>query len=258
MTCDEVRNAKLVVEVEDVGAVEVGRAVTAAQVKRIVAVVEETQAALFVEGMRVGVRGADQDAVAHALVDVRLKRIVGIDAGGLVVNGLCRVADVGNAKVDVAAFVVLKIGLAVGEVDGNVVVGDGVAVAVVLLVGAPRQRGICGRSDIRLIEWHGNDLMAAQIAHVSEFDGEIVPRLPLDVECVVHGVGQFVGAVVDTERNRPAISSQCCPRWAGSWQGPKPWGCRAGEAAKCHRDSQGCLLRRFHRRSGCSRGRGTA
>ena len=95
-----------VVEVDDVGAVEVGRAVAAAQVERVVAVVEEAQAALLVEGMRPGVRGANLDAVAHALVDVRLQRVVGVDAGGLVGDGLSRIADVGNAQIDVAALVV--------------------------------------------------------------------------------------------------------------------------------------------------------
>ena len=84
-------------------------AVAAAQVERIVAVVEEAQAALLVEGVRVGVGRAHLDAVAHALVDVRLQRVVGIDAGGLVVDGLGRVADVGNAQVDVAALVVGQI-----------------------------------------------------------------------------------------------------------------------------------------------------
>jgi len=39
----EAGNAEDVVEVDDVGAVEVGRTVAAAQVKRIVAVVEEAQ-----------------------------------------------------------------------------------------------------------------------------------------------------------------------------------------------------------------------
>ena len=52
------------------GAVEVGGSVAAAQVERIVAVVEEAQAALLVEGMRVGVGSADLDAVAHALFNV--------------------------------------------------------------------------------------------------------------------------------------------------------------------------------------------
>ena len=47
--------------------------------------------------------------------------------------------------------------------------------------------------------------MAAQIAHVSKLEGEIVPRLPFDVESVIEGVGQFVGAVVNAKRYGPAI-----------------------------------------------------
>ena len=129
---DRVGNLEDVVEVDDVGAVEVGRAVAVAQVERIVAVVEEAEAALLVERVRVGVGGADLDAVAHALVDVRLERVVGIDAGGVVGDGFGRVADVGNAQVDVAAFVVGQVAAAVGQIDGRPqFIVDGVAVAVV-------------------------------------------------------------------------------------------------------------------------------
>ncbi len=57
--------------------------------------------------------------MAHALVDVNLKRVVGIDAGGCVGDGLGRVADIGNAKVDVAALIVGQVGGAVGEMRGG-------------------------------------------------------------------------------------------------------------------------------------------
>ncbi len=102
-------------KIEDVGAVEVGRAVASAQIERIVAVVEEAQSALLVECVRVGVGDADLHAVAHALVDVRLQRVVGIDAGGIVGDGFGSVADVGNAEIDVAAFVVGQVAAAVVE-----------------------------------------------------------------------------------------------------------------------------------------------
>ena len=65
--------------------------------------------------MRPGVGGAHLEAVAHALVDVYLERVVGIDAGGLVGDGFGRVADVGNAEVDVAAFVVGQVVAAIVE-----------------------------------------------------------------------------------------------------------------------------------------------
>ena len=48
----------------------------------------------------------------------------------------------------------------------------------------------------------GNDLMAAQIAHVTDLDHEIVARLVLDIQREVHAVGQFVGPVVDAENKR--------------------------------------------------------
>ncbi len=50
--------------------------------------------------------------------------------------------------------------------------------------------------------------MAAEVADVAELDGEVVARLPLDVEGVVDGVGQLVGAVVDAERDRLAVVDQ--------------------------------------------------
>ncbi len=56
-----------------------------------------------------------------------------------------------------------------------------------------------------------NDLVAAEIADIADFDGEVVARLPLDVERVVEGVGQLVGAVVDAERDGLAERrSRCC------------------------------------------------
>ena len=43
--------------------------------------------------------------------------------------------------------------------------------------------------------------MTAHVAHVANIDGEIIARLPLNVQCVVEGVGQLVGAVIDAERD---------------------------------------------------------
>ena len=45
----------------------------------------------------------------------------------------------------------------------------------------------------------GNDLVAAEIAHVADLDHQIVARLLLDVEREVHAVRQLVGAVVNAE-----------------------------------------------------------
>ena len=56
--------------------------------------------------------------------------------------------------------------------------------------------------------------MAAHIAHIAQFDGQIVARLPLDVERVVEGVGQLVLAVVDAERDGLAVVDHA--RWANS------------------------------------------
>ena len=47
--------------------------------------------------------------------------------------------------------------------------------------------------------------MASEVSHIAQFDGEIIARLPLEVEGVVDGVGQFVGAVVNAEGNGLAV-----------------------------------------------------
>ena len=68
--------------------------------------------------------------------------------------------------------------------------------------------GIGRRGDYWLIEGDGNHFVAAEVADVSDLDGEIVTRLPLKVERVIDGVGQLVGAVIGgegEERRRCAI-----------------------------------------------------
>ena len=181
-----------VVEVDDVGTVEVGGAVAVAEVEGVVAVVEEAEAALLVEGVGVGVGSADLEAVAHALFEVSVEGVVGVDAGGFVVDGLGGVADVGDAMVDVAAFVVGVIVGAAGE-SGS---ADGVAVGVFFAVD-----GVGGVGDAGLVEGDGDDLVTAEVADVTELDGDGRCGLPLDVERVVVGVGKLVVAVVDAERD---------------------------------------------------------
>jgi len=81
-----------------VGAVEVGRAVAAAQVERVVAVVEETEPALFIEGVGPGIGDAGLDAVADALFNVGLKGVVGIDAGGSIGDGFRGITHVRHRR----------------------------------------------------------------------------------------------------------------------------------------------------------------
>ncbi len=142
--------------------------------------------------------------------------MIGGDARGGVGLGFRRIADVGNAKVDVAAFVggdhggtvgqahelaaEAVAGIAVGSVRaGGGIQGwiaargseDAVTVSVILAVDGMRRRG-----DLRLVKRNGNDFVAAEVADVADFDQEIAARLPLDVESLIHGVGKFVFAVV--------------------------------------------------------------
>src|SRR5581483_12143756 len=100
------------------------------------------------------------------------------------------ISDIGNAKIDVAAFVSREIGLSVREGcrGAGVVIArrclHRVSVSVYLAV--DRVRWAC---DLCLIEGNGNDLMTAEIADIADIDGQIIARLPLPVECVVDGVG---------------------------------------------------------------------
>ncbi len=193
------------------GAVEVGRTVRATQVERVVAVVEQTKSALFIERVRPGVGHAKLEAVAHALVHVDLQSVIGIDASSLVGDRFSRVSNIRNAKVDVAAFIVGQVGGAIGQLLSVVVgVADGVAVAVILLIGATGERRAGRRSDTGLVEGDRDDLMPAAIADEADLDRQIVARLPLDVKSVVEGVRQLVGAVVYAQRNGLSVVEDTC------------------------------------------------
>ena len=56
------------------------------------------------------------------------------------------------------------------------------------------------RRNLRLIEWQRHNLVAPQIADVSDVDRQIVARLPLNIQRLVHRVRQFVLAVVVRKR----------------------------------------------------------
>ena len=129
-------NLDHIVEADDVRAVEVRRAIRAAQIERIVAVEEEAQPALLVEGVRPGIRASGLNTVADVLLNMRLERVIGIDSCRLVRDRLRRIADIGHAQIDVAALI---IGL-VGDGSGGVhrCSDDVVTVAVILLVGTAR------------------------------------------------------------------------------------------------------------------------
>ena len=172
---------------------------------RVVAVVEESQRALLVGRVRIRVGESDLQAVAHPLFYVGLQRIVGGDAGRRVRLGLGGIPDVGNAQVDVSSFKSLLIRLTVGQVnrwirEECVFCDDRVPISVVLLDRSARTDRMSRRGDLRLVEGQRNDLMAAEIADVADLDGEVAARLPLNVQSLVHGVRQFVGAVVIGER----------------------------------------------------------
>src|SRR6266481_3217029 len=127
-----------------------------------------------------------------------LKRIVRRNAGRLVRFGFGGVANVRDAKVNVAALVGCQhLALAIWQGDwvkAVVRIEDGIAIGVLLSMDWIR-RG----SNSCLVERHGDNLMAAEVADVADLDGEIFTGLPLNIEGVVDGVRQFVGAVIDSE-----------------------------------------------------------
>ena len=98
------------------GAVEVRRPVSRAQIQRIVSVEEQAHSALFIQRVRIGIGETDLQPVTHALFDVSLQGVVRGNASRFVGFRFRRVTNVGNAQVDVAAFISREIRLAVGQV----------------------------------------------------------------------------------------------------------------------------------------------
>ncbi len=176
-------------------AIKVRGRVSIAQVQRVVAVVEQPQSALLVQCMRVRIRCCDLEPVAHAFFNVSGESVVSIHPRRLVVNRLRRIPNVRYAMVNVAAFIVVVVSRAVRQVCPLHVI----AVRIMLAM----DRAI-RRSNARLVEGYRDYLVAAEVAYISELDGQIIAWLPLDIQRVVVGVRQFVRAVVDAERDRLA------------------------------------------------------
>src|SRR4029077_9396562 len=69
-------------------------------------------------------------------------------------------------------------------------------------VGADRRgtaEWIGGRGDPGLVERNRNDFVPPESVHAADIDGQIISRLPLNVEGRVHGVGQLVIAGVSRQ-----------------------------------------------------------
>ena len=52
--------------------------------------------------------------------------------------------------------------------------------------------------------------MASEVADITEFNSQVVARLPLNIQRVVIGVGQLVGAIVNTQRDGLATIVDAC------------------------------------------------
>src|SRR5579862_53159 len=198
---EECRQFVVIGEIDDMLAVEIREAIAGAQIEGVIAVVKQSERALFVGGVGVGIRKTDLQAVTHTLLDVSLQSVIGGDACGGIRLGFRGVTDIGNAKIDVSAFKGLLVRLAVGKVDrwvgeGRVFSDDGISVGVVLLKLRALEYGTRRRGDAGLIEGQRDDFVAAKIADVTDVDDQIVARLPLNVESLIHRIRQFVGTVV--------------------------------------------------------------
>jgi len=186
-----------ILQLENVGAVEVGRGVGVAEVVRIVSGEEEAYVTLLVEGVAVGVGDSELRVVRESLDDVGLEGVVGRDTRRFEQRGVGTVTDVRDAEVDVASVerVVRLGGDGVEEFSvGRVGVENLPAVA-----GGFAVNGAAGSCDSRLIKGHGDNGVAAKVAGVADGDGEVVAWLPLDVEFEVKGVGELVAHVVGAE-----------------------------------------------------------
>ena len=58
--------------------------------------------------------------------------------------------------------------------------------------------------------------MTAQVADVTDLDRQVVARLPLNIERVIDGVGQFVGTVVSGKGEKLRAIDDCRLRSAGT------------------------------------------
>src|SRR5262249_24660247 len=81
-----------------------------------------------------------------------------------------------------------------------------VAIGVLLAgeVGVTRHAmyGMARGSNSRLVERNRNDLVASEVADISDLNRQISSRLPLNIEGVVNGVGQLIGAIIGCEREQ--------------------------------------------------------
>ncbi len=95
------RQFVLITRNENVTAVKVGICIARAQILRIVAVVEELLAALFVHGVRPRIRTGESEAPGGSFGHVELQCVVVGHTGGLVVLRVRIKANEGSSQVGV-------------------------------------------------------------------------------------------------------------------------------------------------------------
>ena len=100
----KIRQTVNIVEVEDMGAVEIRRSVTVTEIERVIAVVEQPQRALLVQGMGVGIGRTHLESMAHALLHMHLQGVVRRNAGCFIGDGLGGIPDIRNSQIEVAAL----------------------------------------------------------------------------------------------------------------------------------------------------------
>src|SRR5579871_3844894 len=187
------------------GPVKVRGTVSASGIVWIIAVKKQagSEAAAFVEGVRIRVGGVDHQPVGHALVHLQLQSVIGRYALGLPKVGVRIETDVRSAQ--------RGISVGVGKLrnrrlhlfdDQRIEIRVGSLEAIGVRLAMDR---IGGRGDARLVERNRNGFVNAVVSDVSQSDHKIVFRLPLEIEAPVFRVGQFVGGIVTSEQKRERV-----------------------------------------------------
>src|SRR5713101_6800817 len=185
----------LIADDEDVGTVEVRVAIGRTRVERVVAVIEQAEGTLLIEGVRPGVGTGHEEAVAQALGDAHLQSVVARHPHRFIEVGVGFVAGERNTEIDIA---LAEAGDNRAEaLDGDT--GGVIGIGKVLLVGASLEGWFLRRGDPGLVEGYGHNQVNAVIADVGNVDQDCVEGLPLQIEIPVFRVRQLVLGIVAPE-----------------------------------------------------------
>src|ERR1035438_133512 len=166
--------------------------------QRIVAGEEQTQAALFVERVRPGVRSGELQAIRQPFASLKLERVIAGDSLGSVEHGIHVIADIRDAAWGVAG--VFRPGTIWFEIQCPIIAVTP-RIQAAIRIDLPVDRTL-RRGQQRLIERNRQYFVYAMIADVSDAEEPVIGRLILNVECPIDGVGQLVVGIVAAQQER--------------------------------------------------------